>query len=108
MASRHSLLTANATPVGTGDQSVIAAVTSPGPRSIVVIAIALVASAATVVSFKSGANVLTGSLSLAANGGFTIAAPGDESYLFKTNPGEALVISQTVDGVDGFITYYTT
>lgn len=104
---KHSYLTAAAAPTGTGDQEVIAAGSGVNARkSIYVVSIALVASAASVVSFKSASTALTGGFSLAANGGFAISAHGDDSWLFKTAPGENLVIAQSVDGVDGFITYY--
>lgn len=101
---KHSYLTAAIAPSGTGDVEVIAAQTSR--KSIYVVAVVIVASAATVASFKSAANVISGGFSFAANGGFAITAPGDDSWLFKTNPGENLVVAQTVDGVDGFLTYY--
>lgn len=105
--AKHSLLTAAVGPSGTGDVEVIAVGSGVNARkSIYVVSIALVASAASVISFKSATNALTGGFSLAINGGFAISAPGDDSYLFRTNPGENLVIAQSVDGVDGFITYY--
>jgi hypothetical protein len=104
MATLHSLLTVAAAPSGTGDVTVIAA---QADKTIHVQSFALVASAATVFSFKSGGADISGGMSLAQNGGVALCSP-NQSYLFKGAKGASLVIAQTVDGVDGFITYYLT
>jgi hypothetical protein len=103
--AKHSLLTAALSPTGTGDQVGIAAVAG---KSIVVVALTFVASAATVVTFKDGAGgtALTGAMSFAINGGMSNSAPADDSFLFRTSPGNALTANQSVDGIDGFMTYY--
>jgi hypothetical protein len=99
----RDLKTVAAAPSGTGDVTVISAVSG---KRIFVVAFALVASAASVVSFKSGANAISGGMSLAANGGVALSAHGDYGFLFSTNLNEALTIAQSVDGVDGLITYF--
>ncbi len=88
------------TPTGTGDQTVITGVAG---KQIRVTAYVLVASAATVVTFKSGSTALSGPISLAINGGVSAS---DTDYLFETASGADLVINQSVDGVDGHLTYY--
>src|SRR4051794_4539207 len=105
MPALHSLLSAALTPTGTGDQTGIAAVAG---KSIIVVALTFVTSAATVVTFKDGAGgtALTGPMSFGANSGLSLHAAENVGYLFKTTPGLAFVVSQTVDGIDGLATYY--
>lgn len=87
-------------PSGTGDVEAIAA---PGEgKRIVVVAIHLVASAATVVTLKSGSTALTGAMSLTANQ--IVDVDGGHACL-PCNDNEAFQINQTVDGVDGWATY---
>ena len=97
MPAQHSILTAALSPTGTGDQTGIAAVAG---KSIIVLAITFVTSAATVVTFKDGAGgtSLSGPMSFAIN--------EHVGFLFKTSPGNAFTINQSVDGVDGFAAYY--
>ena len=105
MPAQHSILTAALSPTGTGDQTGIAAVAG---KSIIVLAITFVTSAATVVTFKDGAGgtSLSGPMSFAINAGLSISAAEHVGFLFKTSPGNAFTINQSVDGVDGFAAYY--
>ena len=94
---RGELKRAIVAPSGTGDVEVIAAV--PGKR-IVLVNLRTVASAATVITLKSGSTALTGAMSRGAN---SVLALTD--MLLATEPGEAFVVNQTVDGVDGWVHY---
>ncbi|MCI0440484.1 MAG: hypothetical protein L0177_15335 [Chloroflexi bacterium] len=71
-----------------GDSLVIAAV--PGAK-IRVLAIALIATGAVSVHFRSGTTPVSATLPLAANGGFVL--PGLEKGWFETAAGEALNIN---------------
>lgn len=105
MPARRNLRTIALAPAGTADQTVLAAPTD-GLR-IYVIGYTMVASAATVVTWKSGAATnLSGGMSLALNGGVSAYSGDSDTFLFATNPGDALVINQTVDGVDGHVVCY--
>lgn len=84
-----------------GDATVVAAV--PGKR-IRVVGYALVAGAAVTVKWKSGANDITGSMALAANGG--VSHPGDGAEPLETRPGEALILNlSAIATVGGHLTY---
>jgi hypothetical protein len=104
MAGRHSYEGLVLAPSGTGNVQLLAAPTLR--RSIYVVQYTIVASIATVVKFVSGTTDITGPMSFAANGGTSPPFAGPDGWLFRTQPGEALVINQTVDGVDGHLTYY--
>ena len=93
--------TAYANPSTATDTVVVAAVPN---KSIVVHAAYTVAALANSVTFKSGANVLTATSALAANGGLVLpfAQPG----WFRTSVGEALVFTTSAVGATGItITY---
>ncbi|HKS27836.1 MAG TPA: hypothetical protein VJS44_08455 [Pyrinomonadaceae bacterium] len=86
-----------------GDNTLVAAVTG---KSIRVLNIVLIASAAVTVRFESGAGgaALTGQMQLAANGGF---APGFDPFgHFQTAAGELLNLELSgAVSVDGWLTY---
>lgn len=105
MPAQHSILTQALSPTGTGDQTGITAVAG---KSIVVLAMTFVTSAASVITFKDGAGgtSLTGPMSFAINAGLSINAAEHVGFLMKTSPGNALTVNQSVDGIDGFIAYY--
>ena len=67
-----------------------------------------VTSAASVVTFKDGpgGTSLSGPMSFAINAGLSLAAAEHVGFLFKTSPGNALTVNQSVDGIDGFVAYY--
>jgi hypothetical protein len=46
-------------------------------------------------------------MSFAINAGLSINAAEHVGFLFKTSPGNALTVNQSVDGIDGFISPIT-
>lgn len=86
-----------------GDKTVIAAVTG---QRIVVTGALVVCGVAVTLTFKSGSTAVTGPMAFAAGGGFGRDARPD-GYLFRTDPGEALVLNLSADAsVGGCLTYY--
>jgi len=87
----------------TGDKTVIAAVAD---QRIVVTGALVVCGAAVTLTFKSGSTAITGPMTFAAGGGFGRDARPD-SYLFRTEAGQALVLNLSADAaVGGCLTYY--
>ena len=72
-----------------GNLTIVAAV--PGKR-ILVFGYVIVASGAVTVQWKSGTNLLTGAMALAANGGLVVVGPPD-TMMLATNVGEALILT---------------
>ena len=104
--SKHSLVGVPLIDVTGTDQTIV---TAPANRKVIyVVAYTIVASAATAIpSFKSGSTAITGGMIFAANGGASPSAPGDDSWLFRTNPGDALILNLAGAGtVSGHLTYY--
>ena len=87
-------------PVGTDELVVVAAV--PG-RRILIIGLHVIASAATNVIFKSASTPLSGVFGCPQEGTINLSQP--LIGLFVTAEGEPFVIDQSVDGVDGFLSY---
>ena len=86
-----------------GDKTVIAAVTG---QQIVVNGALMVCGAAVTLTFKSGLTAVTGPMAFAAGGGFGRDARPD-SYLFRTDAGQALVLNLSADAaVGGCLTYH--
>tara|TARA_B100000929_G_C15202664_1_gene316347 strand:- start:83 stop:541 length:459 start_codon:yes stop_codon:yes gene_type:complete len=72
-------------------------------RSIDVISYTFVADAATTVRFYSNTNAISGGMTIAANGGIT--QYGENGSVLFTNPGEALIVSNSAGNINGHITY---
>ena len=87
-------------PSGTGEQTVIPGI--PGKR-ILILALHIIASAATDVIFKSNSTAISGVFGCPQEG--TIDLANALIGVLITEIGEAFVIDQSVDGVDGFATY---
>ena len=86
-----------------GDKTVIAAAVG---KRIVVTGALVVCGAAVTLTFKSGSTAITGPMTFAAGGGFGRDARPD-SYLFRTDAGQALVLNLSADAaVGGCLTYY--
>ena len=86
-----------------GDKTVIAAVAG---KRIVVTGGLIVCGAAVTLTFKSGSTAITGPMTFAAGGGFGRDARPD-SYLFRTEAGQALILNLSADAaVGGCLTYY--
>lgn len=86
---------------GAATQLLAAAI--PG-RQFEVLSYTFVCDADSTVTFESDATVIAGPLAVAANGGAATNA-SDDSYLFVTEPGEALNITNTAGNVGGHLTY---
>lgn len=72
------------------------------PRKSRVFAIVFIAKAAVNVTFKSGANVISGVMPFAVGTG--ISSVGEPSaHFMETNPGEALIVTTSADGIYGWI-----
>lgn len=97
---------ANAT---AGDTTIVAADTiTPADgakkRKIRIFTLVIMAKAATIVTFKSAANAISGPMSFAIGTG--ISSVGQPSaHFLETAPGEAFVINTSVDGMYGFVGY---
>src|SRR5947207_2605263 len=105
MPAKRAIQHAALSPAGTGD---VAAIAATAGKSILVVSMVLVASAGTVITLKDGVGgtSITGPFTLPANAGWSRTAAESDGFLFRTSPGNALVINQSVDGVDGFAAYY--
>ena len=80
--------------------TVVEAVTG---RSIMVVSVVLVCSAANVVTWRSGTTAISGAMSFGANGGYAMAR--DEG-VFATAEGEALtLLLGSAEQVSGHISY---
>lgn len=103
MPATQSLSSAALNVTGTGDVTALAAV---GGKTLVIVAITFNVSSASVITFKNGAVALTGPMSFAQGGGFSLKAPEDVGFLWRLSPNTAFVVNQTADGLRGLCTYY--
>lgn len=87
-------------PSGTGEIVIVPRV--PG-RRILLLALHIIASAATNVIFKSNSNAISGLFGCPQEG--TISIANALIGAMATAINEDFVIDQSVDGVDGFMTY---
>ena len=85
---------------GVGDIEIAPAVTG---RQIMVVSYVFLATAATVVTFKSATTAISGAMTVDANGG--VAMNEGAEGLMWTEPGEALNIANTVGVINGHLTY---
>lgn len=71
-------------------------------RKTRVFALVFMAKAAVNVTFKSGTNVISGVMPFATGTG--ISSVGEPSaHFMETNPGEALIVTTSADGIYGWI-----
>jgi hypothetical protein len=73
-------------------------------RQFEILSYTFVCDAASTVTFKSDSTVIAGPFAVAANGGVATNT-SDDSYLFVTEPGEALNITNTAGNIGGHLTY---